>query len=256
MNQVSVEMDFGALSMERDRCVIRASSFLALGRAADEQTALHPPSSGFNVRFIPDPVPDDLANEIRSEFQKWLTNSCMIELERGISTVLSTLYEFNFLMKTSKPVTVGLFEKAKRLIDSKSISDKVGMLYTEFDITTSQGGLFFGLNKARNCFLHSSGTVLNKHCTDADTLRIEWLTMGIFDEDTNEVRDGHFFASDTSIFAKMYKKGRKFRVGEQLSLGYNDISEICFSTYVALSEMITATQDRAMALGILKSPDA
>src|SRR5690349_17402935 len=87
MPPVEIKIDFHKLADIAARSARRGAAFLSLGQRAwsDDTIASVKLDLAMAVQLLPDPLPSDLAAEVRSSFRLWISGSVLAEIVQGLS---------------------------------------------------------------------------------------------------------------------------------------------------------------------------
>ena len=260
--RVEVQIDLKRLSNIAQTGVRRAAAFLGLGLQAFPNG---PPKSvtvggAFSYRFLPDPLPEELQQQVQDEFTAWLIGNALRELDQHLGIFLDDVWDvlrFTTGEKVEMEWSDTPFDKKFR--GGTNVSSKAAQVAKALDCTLEFEALK-SLSLARNALSHSVGTVRDRDANEPGGLRLTWLAFqagirmdGIV-HDLDGLAEGFRVTSPGGgeVVAEIKRKEAFFAVGESVRLSPHQLSEICFFYSHCSSVIIEAVSKRAGQLQLSK----
>lgn len=217
--------------------VRRAHTFMAVGLQA---VSAGPPrsaalSSGFQLRFMPEPLPAELGVEVSREYEAWLVGAGLRELDHYFGLFADRVWFFISaaeLHGTSVPsdhVVGGKFSS------NTNVSRKIDRIVERIGGEGIQQTYFDAFSRARNALGHGAGRVRDRDTGGENALRLRWIAPDFIIQDAGSGRerslvDAPVEVSDpegASLYLKFAERVREFSIGEEIRLAPQELSEIC-----------------------------
>lgn len=240
--------------------VRRAHTFMAVGLQAVESG---PPAtatlrSSVQFRFLPDPLPEELASSIAREYETWLVGAGLRELDHWFGLFLDQVWQV---------ISVGDLHggtiKSDHVIGGKfpaetNVGRKLGQVCDRLGTRGVEQEYFKGFSLARNSLAHAAGIVRAREAREDGQLRLKWLGFdtlisqnGIeelfaFDAPSFEVTD----PDGAQLYTKVVERERTFNIGDQIRLTPNELSEICFFYDLKARQVVVLLSEWLRALGL------
>lgn len=243
--------------------VNRASAFLGFGLSRE---GAPPPKSvaltaESNYQFLPDPLPEQLAQEIQAEFNVWLVANALMELDRHFSLYLDDVWRVTEWIKSHPaPHRVG---DEKDIGGGTNASNKLKMVLSALEADDDISSHIWSISNARNCLAHALGVVTERHAKTEGKLVLRWsavqpkIIVGdvvyIIDQPIeNPIPTGE----GARVYLEMVTRERVWEMGEKVALNPRELHELCFFYVVAIDSVMEALHKKMNALGLLKVVEA
>jgi hypothetical protein len=259
-NKINVSLNFANLLDRGLVGIRRAAAFVALGQRAwtDESiksVTLQVPM-GFQV--LPDPLPDQLANDLRSTFRTWLCGAAISELILGLSTFADEYFQIaTYLSFKNGKVTQEGLTSIQQCKNDTNLASKLSRISR---VDSFQLGLLDhanGWSLARNAFAHHHGIVRERDCTPGrDCLIVSWrqFEFQVNGEKVETIIGLHVEANSTISFT--FGSGQKtFAIGERLEFSEQEITNVCLTAFLHVQEMVTELEKRANSVVAASNTD-
>jgi hypothetical protein len=245
------------------RGVRRACVFLGLGVKA----ARNPEFKDYQLqglalfRVMPDALPDKTVAHFKENFEEWVISCALRELTETLDVFLDQVHRVCLLMATNKgTVTPVDANKWGPAFERKGLDSKLSLLRRRFSVGTSREGYFKGIKQARNCIAHRGGIVGVEDVSEIDKkLHLQWwrIELLIKTPDGKEISLMPPFEDDVIVLedggevqARFSTNERVFDIGQKLSLGPNDLAEVCLLAKLASADILTGLIEYTKSLGI------
>jgi hypothetical protein len=110
----------------------------------------------------------------------------LTELVHNYSTFLDRVYSLCLVIEkvNRKPGSEKNPGRERVFHNNASVGNKHRLLQSEMQVVGVFGPYILGLNKLRNCLVHTGGLVQRQHCTGGDDLVFKWkaFDMLVMDE--------------------------------------------------------------------------
>ena len=242
-----VNIDFNKLADLAEHGVRRAVAFVGLGQKAwnDESIDSIKLDVPFGFQLLPDPLPKELAVEVRSSFRLWVSGSALAEIVQGLSLFADQFFEAALYIAYNGK----LFSKTEidRIQKFKNDTNLASKLQTIADQTGINIGLLQhadGWCRARNAHSHNRGVVRERDCSPGETgLKVSWNEFQVLIEgkkvDVAEIL-GKSFQKDTSLGVQFGQGTKTFEVGSAADFSEQEIVNLCLTTYILSRQMVAA----------------
>ncbi|HEV2364722.1 MAG TPA: hypothetical protein VGS12_11065 [Caulobacteraceae bacterium] len=245
--------------------VRRAASFLAVGLNSTKGKEL--PSLALSAqsmwRFLPDPAPEALAQEVVREFRSWVIGNGLRELDAHFNRFLDAVWAAIQLGKLHGQRVAWTFTPDDISADTNA-AKKFSKIMREVGGDDSQAGRLWSLTNARNCLTHSAGIVGRRH-TNEGQMKILWIGLeSRLRQGDNEVVIGPVIgpegltAPDPSMEAEIgvfvVEREKVFPIGQPVALEPHELHEICFYYSHLTGLVIAALIAFFTAAGVMHQP--
>ncbi len=238
--KVELKLDLRGMLEIANVGVRRTAAFLKIGDKIQEfelpdDFAIN---GGVAYNFWPNPLPADIKETLRNEFQSWIIGSCLKELEQHFSLFLDRAWHVVGLADlhgSAKPSSFMIKPDEKFSGDTNSASKaekfsaKTGI---ELDLECLQS-----LSKARNALTHGLGRVQQRQVnTDNNSLQILWIGTDLVLIDgekeiiySDKPVDTYQVKSEDGAPLEIRRKKRikEFALGERIQFSQHELAEIC-----------------------------
>jgi hypothetical protein len=252
-NTLNLNLDFAKLGEIGLLGVRRASAFVALGQRAwsDETISSLALDVPFGFQLFPDPLPDNLAKEVRSNFRTWLCGAAISEMMQGLSLFADECYMIATYVtfKDGRVLQEGLDSIARCRSDT-NFASKLKRLAADFGVGSELLEHADGWTRARNAYAHNRGVVRERDCTpDTNQLTVTWRQ---FELSANgkiiEQIIGHYVEKDTEISIRLGSGNKIFDIGNALDFSEQEILNLALTAHTHVSEITSAVENLARNL--------
>ena len=233
---VNLKLDYHVLRQISHRAVRRAAAFVAMGQKAwsDESIRSVAIEAPLSVRLLPDPLPDDLAKDIRLNFQLWVVGNAITELVQGLGHFADDFFE-SALLVTYHQKTVPQ-DAINRVRKCKSDTNLHSKLMRIVDATSVRPPLIAhtdGWTRARNALTHNNGIVRERDFTpEQGYLRVTWRQFEILiNGERIESVIGHVVEKGGGIGFRLGNAHKDFAAGQRIAFTEQEILNICLTAH-------------------------
>jgi hypothetical protein len=242
--QLSIDLD--ALAENGRVGARRAAAFIAMGQKAwtDESIKSAAVETPFSIQLLPDPLPDELANEVRRNFRLWVIGSAISEIVQGLSHFADRLFEIAVLVPYSgKAVPQDALDHIRRCQADTNLHSKLqrtsglGPTLTLLEHTDSW-------TRARNSLAHNHGIIRDRDCSpNAGVLKVSWRQVELS-------IDGHKIDNPVGLhvekgdqLAISWVDGSKsFQLNDRISFSEQEIMNICLTAFAKVDNAVAELQ--------------
>lgn len=243
---LSLSIDLNSLAEIGQIGVRRAASFIALGERAwsDESLRSVRMNLPMGYGFLPDPLPEPLADAVRSEFKDWIVANAFLELERHFVLFADEYHKVAvYLSRNGQIIGEEAIHAINRFKNDTNLTSKFESISSNFSLTAPLSAHLDGWARARNCLTHNHGFVRERDCQAASSiLVISWgrLAVSIAGKviPSKEVR-GTVAERDQSISLSLIQVEKRLSVGEKIKLNAEEMMEICFTASLLISQLVS-----------------
>lgn len=240
--------------------VNRAAAFLGMGLIPTRRA---PPKSvtiegGITWRFLPDPLPENLAKQIALEYKDWLIGNALRELDLHFSLYLDEVWRVT-QWGSLHGKTVRSDHRIKEIEGDTNAANKLSRITELLGEENAHAEHLWSLSNARNCFSHNAGIVSERYAKSGGKLKLSWMTFDIElvqgDNVLNITRENFpLSAPDTTkeaqIRATFRPHERLFEIGQRIDLSEHELNEICGFYYISITETSKKLHDFLISRGI------
>lgn len=233
-HEVTIDIDRG-----RELAAIgvrRAAAFMGLGLAATSGEPEYSVSlSGLlSLRFLPDPMSDELALKIRDEFQTWVIGNALREIDLHFNLFLDEVWAtIQFAALHGKSVKSDY--KLKSISAETNAANKLERVLEALGQANADVNNLRSLSNFRNCLTHSAGFVQPRHAHSDGQMLVSWRGLDfvlkegdhqrILNEEHEPVQIGD---GGGEVLVIVAERQRTFAVGAQVVLAPQELAEICW----------------------------
>lgn len=197
--------------------------------------------SSFVYHFMPEPLPDDIAEQERRDFRTWIIGNALRELDQYFALFLDQCHQIIEIVPFHgrRPDIAGIEKRRRSFENDTNSSKKLQKLITRLAAPENMIPIFESLSATRNALSHNQGIVAQRHCPAARALTICWLGLGIMADGRllPTHHSGIQFSATTTLSIEVSERTRSINVGKPIELDPHDLSEICL-TYTVQSDRI------------------
>lgn len=241
----------------------RAAAFLGLTERFLEGELPRSLSLGGNmqIRMLPDPIPEDLAAELGSEFRHWIISNALRELDQFLSLMLDEcwdLVEACRIVSGEQPanyqwrridIQTNVAAKHRRVLEA---AGKYAPPHTD------DNEYLETLSNARNCIAHNLGLVDQRRAPDG-SMRMRWLHFRIQIAQGNRVYNldeiGLPFqlpgGEEGRVQVEVVVAEREFRLGERVAVSPRQLLQIALLYQMIIERLGVAISERAREAGVV-----
>lgn len=242
MKQLNINLNFDALAETGRVGARRAAAFIAMGQKAwaDETITSVAVETPFSIKLLPDPMPDDLAKEVRSNFRLWVIGNAITEVVQGLSRFADGFYEIAALVPYhNEPMPQDGLDRIRQCQVDTNLHSKLerakplGLKSPLLEHTD-------GWVRARNALAHNHGVVRERDFSPGtEALTVNWGQFE-FSIDGEKIENiiGHHVEKGGMLGFTWVNGSKDFKLGEQISLSEQEILNICFTAYVHIDASI------------------
>lgn len=224
------------------RGVRRAAAFVAMGQKAwsDENIKSVTIEMPFSLQLLPDPLPKELADEVRSSFRRWVMGNALSEIVQGLSLFADEYFRIATLLKFhEKPVSQEALESIRRFRNDTSMSTKLNKIETECGLKSGLIEHAEGWVRARNAIAHNRGVTNERSIPQGgNELAVTWRKFE-FSIDGERIDNiiGHFVEKGGVLGFKWINGGKTFALGTSVDFSEEEIMNICMTAYMFVDTM-------------------
>lgn len=258
-----VKIDLNALKSIADLGLRRAYIFLGLGANAARVPELNTYElpGNFGIIIVPPPKDEREIKHAKKEFERWVVGNALRELFESHSLYLDKVYDVLLITGVSKrDISPSQRTKKYKIFERKGLYEKLNILRKEYKVKSQLNNHMRSINRARNCLTHNRGVVRRGDANNREKskLTMKWRTLnyqykGIDGkvEKITEAKMPFHLEKDAIVEMSIRNRQRSFRVGTLINLKPKDLNELCFTFYIANSEIFNSLISRLKLLGLL-----
>jgi nitrite reductase/ring-hydroxylating ferredoxin subunit len=249
MANATIKIDLNNLSEIGQRGVRRAAAFVAMGQKAWSDENIN--SVGLNtllqIRILPDPLPPDLAAEVRASFRLWIVGNALSEIVQALSLMADDYYCIaSYCPHHGKPLPQEVIDGQRRVKSDTNLHGKLLRVETDTGVRAPLLEHTGGWAKARNVLQHNHGIVRHSDLLPGtNELIVSWNEIA-FSIDGNDIEldklIGHRIEAGGLLAVKPVRAERRFKPGEQINFTEQEIMNICMSAYSYIGASIKELQ--------------
>jgi hypothetical protein len=225
------------------RGVRRATAFVAMGQKAwtDESIRSATVDTVFPIRLLPDPMPQELADEVRRNFRLWVIGNAITEIVQGLSLFADDCYETAMLVRYhGKPVPQDALTKVRRCRSDTNLHSKLGRIEEDSGIRLPLLDYSDGWTRARNTLAHNNGIVRERDFSpDSQVLTVKWrhFQLSIDGEKIDNII-GHTVEKGGMLGFQFAPASKDFKLGDQISFSEQEILDVAFTAHVQIASSV------------------
>jgi len=241
-----LEINFAGVADLANTGARRAAAFLAMGQKSwsdDSIRSVQIPAP-FSYTLLPDPLPEDLAAEIRQNFRIWVCGNCLVEIVQALSRFLDEYYALLvYAPLHGKKLTTHALEAVNKCKSDANLFAKLSRIETAMGFSPELTQFARGWVGARNALAHNHGMVRQRDCTPPGSgklvLRRRRVEIGIDGQGIDfDQLIGKTIEKDTALSIGIGQAERQFSTGDLLDFTTQEMIEICFTVNVVVSNMM------------------
>ncbi|HKY86241.1 MAG TPA: hypothetical protein VJL90_05735 [Pseudorhodoplanes sp.] len=244
MVQKKLNINFQKIADVGHRGVRRAAAFVAMGQKAwsDESISSAVVEAPFSFQLLPDPLPKDLAEEVRTAFRLWVIGNAITEIVQGLGLFADECFQLAVLVPfNNKPVSQEALDKARRCRNDTNLHSKLLMISEEAGLKSPLLDHTDGWVRARNALAHNHGVVrVRDYSPDTEVLTISWRQFD-FSIDGKKIDNivGHTVEKGGKLGFSLGHGSKDFNLGEQVVFSEQEILNICLTAYFHVASTVT-----------------
>lgn len=261
MAEQKLTLNFKKLSEIGDKGVRRAAAFIAMGQKAwsDETLTSAVVQGPFTVQLLPDPLPKELAENIRLAFRLWVIGNAMTEIVQALSLFADDYFQIAKLVSfNNKPVTQDALEAIDKFRQDTNLNSKWTKIASEFGLRSGLLDHADGWARSRNVLAHNNGIVRLRDLTPlSDWLIVTWRQAEISiggKAIPNPI--GHRVEAGGAIGISFVQGTRSFLPGDQVTFTEQEILNICLTCHVQISSSVKALEEYSARHGVVLPANA
>jgi hypothetical protein len=261
MAEQKLTLNFKNLSEIGDKGVRRAAAFIAMGQKAwsDETLTSAVVQGLFTVQLLPDPLPKELAENIRLAFRLWIIGNAMTEIVQALSLFADDYFQIAKLVSfNNKPVTQDALDAIDKFRQDTNLNSKWTKIASEFGLRSGLLDHADGWARSRNVLAHNNGIVRVRDLTPlSDWLIVTWRQAEISiggKAIPNPI--GHRVEAGGAIGISFVQGARSFLPGDQVTFTEQEILNICLTCHVQISSSVKALEEYSARHGVVLPANA
>lgn len=244
--------------------VRRAAGFLGLSERYLEGEFPRSLTLGHGIKrqFLPDPLPEGLASQLRDEWRTWVIGNALRELDQFVSLYFD---ETHHIVQQAKLVSGehAPDHEWKGIDRHTNAGDKHRWVLEDANRYSGphleDQDCLRSLSFARNCLSHDLGIVTARRATDG-ALTVRWLALRTIvqqgeSEVVLEASDFPIKTDETGpearVSVRVDKKEKRFAIGEHVRLTPDDLLDICMFYQMVIDRVAAAVGDYAQECGVV-----
>jgi hypothetical protein len=237
-----LKIDFGVLAEIGRRGVRRAAAFLGMAHKAwtDEKIDSVRLDAPFVIQLLPDPMPKELADDVRTNFRIWVIGAAITELVQWLGRFAEKYYEIAlFVQYHQKTVPPEAINRARKCVTDTNLHSKLernvalGFRPPLLDFTESW-------TRARNTLAHNHGVVRERDFSpETDALTVNWRQFE-FSIDGQKIENiiGHYVEKGGVLGFTFVDGSKQFKLGEQIEFTEHELLKICLTAFFQIDASI------------------
>jgi hypothetical protein len=224
----------------------RATAFVAMGQKAwsDESITSAAIEAPFSIKLLPDPLPEEMANEVRSDYRLWVIGNALTEIVQGLSHFADQLFEIAVLITyEGKTVPREALNRIRICRNDTSLHSKLQRV-AQLGLKVPLLNYTDGWTRARNAFAHNHGIVGRRHAVPPkNQLTIGWQKFQ-FAIDGQQIENiiGHHVEQGGMLEFAFAPTSRAFNLDNQIAFSEEEILNICFTSFVHVDPIMIDLQ--------------
>lgn len=231
------------------RGVRRAAAFVAMGQKAwgDESIKSVTIELPFSFQLLPDPLPKELADEVRSSFRLWLVGNALSEIVQGLSLFADEYFRNATLLSFhQKPVSQAALDRIEKFRKDTSMFAKLKNINDECGLKSGLLEHADGWVRARNAIAHNHGIINERTCPDgSNELVVSWREFE-FSIDGKKIDNiiGHHVEKGGLLSFTWGNGTKKFALGAPVDFSEQEILNICMTAFLQVETMTSDLHKR------------
>jgi hypothetical protein len=247
----TLNLNFNNLAEIGYKGIRRAAAFVAMGQKAwsDETIRSAAVQAPFGFQLLPDPLPDELANDVRTAFRLWIIGNAIAEIVQTLSLFADDYFQTAALLPfNNKAVSQESLDAISRFRQDTNLNSKWIKIAEECGLHSALLDHSDGWARARNVIAHNNGIVRLRDLTPrSDWLIVTWQEMEISIDGTAIVNPiGHEVNAGGVLGISMRQGARSFLPGEQIIFSEQQILNICMTSYFQIGHAVKLLEEYAV----------
>lgn len=232
-----INLDFNKLNEVGQIGIRRAAVFVAMGQKAwsDEKITSATVQAPIGFKMLPDPLPKELADDVRSSFRLWVIGHAITEIVQALSKFSDELFQIAILVPLhKKEMEQKALDKIRKCEVDTNLHAKLIMLEEDSGVKSPLLDHTFGWSFARNCLAHNQGIVRERDfIPGTKTLTVNWREFK-FSIDGKKIDNiiGHTVENGGNLEMSLGHGSKDFKLGEQISFSEQEILNICLTAHL------------------------
>lgn len=259
MEQKHLNIDFNVLAESGRLGSRRAAAFIGMGQKAwtDETIKSASVETPFSIKLLPDPMPDDLAREVRSNFRLWVIGNAITEVVQGLSRFADGIFEIAAVVPYhNQPMPQDVLDRIRQCQVDTNLHSKLerakalGLKSPLLEHTD-------GWVRARNALAHNNGVVRGRDFSPGtEALTVNWGQFEL-SIDGNKIENiiGHRVEKDAMLGFTWVNGGKDFKLGQEISFSEQEILNICLTAFVSIDATVLDLQKYVSQFAEVKKPE-
>ena len=242
-----LNLNFAVLAETGQRGVRRAAAFIGMAQKAwtDETITSATIDAPFRLQLLPDPMPKELADDVRSNFRTWVIGAAIAEIVQWLGRFADDFHEIATLAEyNGKQVPEDVPNRVRKCRTDTNLHSKLQRIVDVSKLELSLMEHTEGWTLARNCLAHNHGVVRERDLTPGTgLLRVRWKHFEFsIDGKTIDNIIGHHVEAGGVLGFRLVTTSKDFQVGEVISFSEQEILSICFTAHLQIDGCVKALE--------------
>lgn len=260
--QATFRLDLTQLREVSYKGIRRAAGFLGVGLnslpSAPTSAALDQDSMW---RFLPDPLPEQVASQLVGEFRIWLIANAFREIDLHFGLFIDDVWRFGQWARLHNS-RVSWDHSVSDISQETNAASKYAKTLSSLEVADQDVSLLWSLSNTRNCLTHNAGVVRERDAKVDGQIAVKWLGL----ETRLQQGDDYIVfgpgrygvqapdpSKEAEVVTVVVERDKRFSIGQRIELSAAELHEICFYYMRLTDQLVQNLVEYCDRLGIPRS---